>query len=258
MAATVGRPARSALEPGRVGSGELMLRQCRRAAVLGVGQRDGVPGGAAAGEGVEHARRPTAWCRGSGAPARSAWATRRRGRPASLSSATAVSVEPISSLSQMVRSFLRRPPSRCSQSRWKMSARSPSLPWMVRHTRSSGRSSTSGADQRHTAGRAVAEDGQQLHRARRRRRWRRARWHGSPYSGKCSVRAVTGLNFLLVLRSGRWRNRRPSGGGQREVGLVDVLGDCWRPPRTAAGRGRRPGRTRGWSRSRARAGGPWG
>ena len=60
--------------------------------------------------------------------------------------ATAVSVEPISSASQMVRSFLRRPPSRCSQSRWKMSVRSPLRPRMTRHSRSSGRSSTRGLD----------------------------------------------------------------------------------------------------------------
>jgi hypothetical protein len=67
-----------------------------------------------------------------------------------LSSATAVSVEPISSASQIVRSFLRRPS--CSQSFWKTSTRSPSLPLTRRQTRSSGRWSISGADQRQTAG----------------------------------------------------------------------------------------------------------
>jgi len=40
---------------------------------------------------------------------------------------------------------------------------------------------------------------------------------------KCRVRAVTGLNFLLVLRSGRWRKRTAVGRGQREVALVDVV-----------------------------------
>ena len=34
---------------------------------------------------------------------------------------------------------------------------------------------------------------------------------GSPQTGKWRVRAVVGLNFLLVLRSGRCRSRRPSG-----------------------------------------------
>ena len=66
------------------------------------------------------------------------------------SSATAVSVEPISSASQIVRSFLRRPS--CSQSFWNTSTRSPSRPLTRRQTRSSGRLSISGADQRQTAG----------------------------------------------------------------------------------------------------------
>ena len=119
-----------------------------------------------------------------------------------LSSATAVSVEPISSASQMVRSFLRRPPSRCSQSRWKMSARSPLRPRITRHSRSSGRSSTRGLDHRHTAGRPSPKTGVSAVLPSNSLVATRP-VTGSPYSGKWSVGALTGLNFLLVLRSGR-------------------------------------------------------
>ena len=50
----------------------------------------------------------------------------KRWPTSALSSATAVSVEPISEASQIVRSFLRRPS--CSQSFWKTSARRPTRP----------------------------------------------------------------------------------------------------------------------------------
>ena len=130
----------------------------------------------------------------------------------SLSSATAVSVEPTSSASQIVRSFLRRSPpeSRCSQSFWNTSARSPRRPLITRHTRSSGRCSISGADHRHTAGRPSPNTGS-ISSAPANGVVLTRPLVGSPYTGKCSVRAVTGLNFLFVLRSGRCRKRRPSG-----------------------------------------------
>ncbi len=48
---------------------------------------------------------------------------------------------------------------------------------------------------------------------------------GSPQTAKWSVRAVTGLNFLLVLRSGRCRKRRPSGvaNGKSRSSTVSAL-----------------------------------
>ena len=48
---------------------------------------------------------------------------------------------------------------------------------------------------------------------------------GSPYTAKCMVRAVTGLNFLFVFRSGRCRYRRPSASlsGKSRSSTVSVL-----------------------------------
>ena len=142
-----------------------------------------------------------------------------------LSSATAVSVEPTSSASQMVRSFFRRPPgpSRCSQSFWKTSTRSPRAPLDHPADQVVGAlldqrpptTATPPAGRRRTPARSppAPSNGAALTRP----------LTGSPYTGKCRVRAVTGLNFLLVLRSGRCRYRRPSGAVQREVGRVHGL-----------------------------------
>ena len=205
MSATVSSPALRALEPSRVGSAELTLTQRR------------VPPSASLA-------RATAWpvvplpAKKSSTRTSSGMVPRiLRTRPVgfgdsktwptmSLSSATAVSVEPTSSANQMVRSFLRRTPraSRSSQSFWNTSTRMPARPRTRRQTRSSGRRSTSGALHRHTAGVPSPKTGS-TSTAPEKSTVRTSPVSGSPYNGKCMVRAVTGLNFLLVLRNGSRR-----------------------------------------------------
>ena len=123
-----------------------------------------------------------------------------------MSSATAVSVEPISSASQIVRSFLRRAaPSGARRAvRWKTSTRSPAVPRTRRQTRSSGRSSIRGRDQRQTAGEPSPKTGL-ISTAPSNGDVRTSPVSGSPQIAKCRVGAVSGLNFLLVLRSGSRR-----------------------------------------------------
>jgi hypothetical protein len=152
MSATVSSPAFRAFDPSRVGSAELMLRQRR------------VPPSSSLASATAWPVVPLPAKKSSTSTSSGIVARIRRTSPVglgdsktwptiSLSSATAVSVEPTSSASQMVRSFLRRPPgSRCSQSFWKTSIRSPCLPLIRRQTRSPGRSSISGALHRQTAG----------------------------------------------------------------------------------------------------------
>ena len=169
----------------------------------------------------------------------------------SLSSATAVSVEPISSASQIVRSFLRAPARRGAASR--AGRRRPARrrgPGSRRHTRSSGRSSIRGRDQRQTAGRPSPKTGVSLGCPSNSRGRDRGRSPGRPTAGSAGCGAVTGLNFLLVLRSGRWRKRRPSSVLSGKSRLVDRVGAAARRAAHAGRRGRRRGGTRGWSRSR--------
>ena len=146
MSATVAYPARSALEPGRTGSAEFTLMQRRvppsatfcRATAWPVVPEPAKKSSTTASAGIVCSIRRT---RPVGFGDSKTWPT------IALSSATAVSVEPTSSASQIVRSFFRRPPgpSRCSQSFWNTSTRSPSRPLITRQTRSSGRCSISGA-----------------------------------------------------------------------------------------------------------------
>ena len=225
MSATVAYPARSALEPGRTASAEFTLMQRRvppsatfcRATAWPVVPEPAKKSSTTASAGIVCSSRRT---RPVGFGDSKTWPT------IALSSATAVSVEPTSSASQIVRSFLRRPPgpSRCSQSFWNTSTRSPSRPLMTRQTRSSGRCSIRGADHRHTAGRPSPNTGS-ISTAPSKGVGATRPDTGSPYTGKCKVRAVTGLNFLLVLRSGRCRYRRPSGdsNGKSAGSTVSVL-----------------------------------
>ena len=254
MSATVSRPARRAWEPGRVGSAELTERQVRRP-----------PSSALASA--------TAWpvvplpAKKSRTTASSGIVCRiRRVSPVGLgdsktwptsafSSATAVSVDPTSSESQMVRSFLRR--SGESQSRWKTSTRSPSRPATTRHTRSSGRSSIRGRDQRHTAGEPSPNTGststEPVERGRRDPPARRVAVDGEVQRPRGHrVELLVGVAQRQVPEAAAVRRR------EREVAPGRRSRSSSRRGRTARRRGRRPGRTRGWSRSRRRAGGPWG
>ena len=81
---------------------------------------------------------------------------------------------------------------------------SPFFPFTTRQTRSSGCASIFGRLQRHTAGVPSPKTGP-ISTAPSNGVVRTAPLSGSPHTVKCSVRAVTGLNFLFVLRSGRCR-----------------------------------------------------
>ena len=165
MSATVSRPALRALEPDPGRLGGVDAEAAPGAAVLGVLQRDRVARRTAAGEEVEHHARRRASSRGSAGSARSAWATRRRGRR--------------SPSARRPRCRSSRSPRRarwcaascggpaCSQSFWNTSTRSPLRPLTRRQTRSSGRSSISGRRPAPDRRPAVAEDRPDLLGARR-------------------------------------------------------------------------------------------
>ena len=148
-----------------------------------------------------------------------------------LSSATAVSVEPTSSASQMVRSFLRRPV-RCSQSFWKTSTRSPAGPLIRRQTRSSGRC----VDQRRATS-ATPPGGRRRRPARSRlRAVERRRCATAPGLRVAPDREVQGargdrVELLVGVAQRQVPVAAAVGVGQREVALVDRRRRCSRRAR---------------------------
>ena len=251
------RPA-AAFDPGRVGSAELMLRQRR------------VPPSAALASATACPVVPLPAKESSTTTSPGMVARIRRTSPvglgdsktwpmSSLSSATAVSVEPISSESQIVRSFLRRPPVAVQPVPLEdvdplavaaLDLAADQVVGTLVDPRPATSATRPGARRRRPA-RSPARPSNVAPS-------RPARSPGRPTPGSAGCGAVTGLNFLLVLRSGRWRKRAAVVAVQREVVLVDGLGAAGvehaalgvaRVGEEVLVAGREPA---------ARAGGPWG
>ena len=257
MSATVSSPAAWALEPSRVGSAELTLTQRRvppssafcSATACPVVPLPAKKSSTSASSGIVPRIRRTSPV---GLGDSKTWPT------ISLSSATAVSVEPTSSASQIVRSFLRRPPG-CRGAASRVGRRRPARRAPLHPPADQVVAAL--VDQRPAPPphrrRPVAEDRPDLDRAVERRR---AHPPGLRVAPDREVQGPRGHRVELLVGVAQRQVPVPPAvvGDQREVALDRRCPGCSRPGRYGGRRGRRRAGTRGWSRTRCPSWRPFG